>query len=447
MTLADLIDEKSRIIVGLEAAKRDGLPPDQIRRLANQAADLEREIAGLYLRANDVEKAVVNFISEASCLVDAGATSDAIRVYRSVISRSPTEKLKRWVQMQIDAILDDISRRPASSSSGNEYRLVERPFLDQLHALGWEVIDQGPGIPHDPVTSRRSSFRDVALKRVFCESIRKINLTVDGEERLTGGQLEELYERLTQVPGHSLLEANQQVFRHLLKTQVDANELTGEQYPEVKLIDFEHSRRNQFLAINQFRIDTPGQVKNFIIPGHRAVRERPAVRRRRVQGRQRRRRQPAARSFLQLMRYSDQREETRLAGLREGEPRLFHFNQLLVRTTGERPTTARSRPTEEEFFSPWNDIYPETYRTYSPPLGKERAQETTDPGDAGPGDPARPDPPLHRSSWRSTRCGSRWPAATSNTGRCGRSSSGCGRGRPRRTAPGSSGTPRGRASR
>ena len=32
----------------------------------------------------------------------------------------------------------------------SEYRFVEKPFLTQLQALGWEVIDQGEGIPKDP---------------------------------------------------------------------------------------------------------------------------------------------------------------------------------------------------------------------------------------------------------------------------------------------------------
>ena len=44
----------------------------------------------------------------------------------------------------------------------------------------------------------------------------------------------------------------------LYRSQVDVNEVTGEQYPNVKLIDFERPERNHFLAINQFRIDTPG---------------------------------------------------------------------------------------------------------------------------------------------------------------------------------------------
>jgi hypothetical protein len=34
----------------------------------------------------------------------------------------------------------------------------------------------------------------------------------------------------------------------------------------VRLIDFHHPENNRFHAINQFRIDTPGCVKAFIIP-------------------------------------------------------------------------------------------------------------------------------------------------------------------------------------
>jgi hypothetical protein len=44
------------------------------------------------------------------------------------------------------------------------------------------------------------------------------------------------------------------------------NELTGETDPVAQLIDFAHSERNVFHAINQFRIERPGCVKASIIP-------------------------------------------------------------------------------------------------------------------------------------------------------------------------------------
>lgn len=43
----------------------------------------------------------------------------------------------------------------------SDYLHVEKPFLDQLAALGWLVIDQGQSfIPSDPAGSQRASFRE-----------------------------------------------------------------------------------------------------------------------------------------------------------------------------------------------------------------------------------------------------------------------------------------------
>lgn len=67
-------------------------------------------------------------------------------------------------------------------------------------------------------------------------------------------------------PNTTLLEANEAIQKLLFKAQVDVNEKTGEYDPVVKLTDFAQPENNHFLAINQFRIDTPGCVKQFIIP-------------------------------------------------------------------------------------------------------------------------------------------------------------------------------------
>jgi type I restriction enzyme, R subunit len=53
----------------------------------------------------------------------------------------------------------------------SEYQLVEKPFLDQLAALGWEIIDHGPGIPQDPTISLRTNFRQVILPAIFRQQV------------------------------------------------------------------------------------------------------------------------------------------------------------------------------------------------------------------------------------------------------------------------------------
>ena len=57
------------------------------------------------------------------------------------------------------------------------------------------------------------------------------------------------------------------------------------------------------------------------------------------------------------------------------EPKLFHTNQFIIRTCGDHCEFGTVTSTEEEYFYPWRDIYPEKYRTYEKPLGKERQQE------------------------------------------------------------------------
>ncbi len=257
----------------------------------------------------------------------------------------------------------------------SEYKYVERPFLDQLDALGWEVIDQGEGFPTDPGKSHRNDFREIVLRDIFNQSVRAINTTDDGRPWLTDKQLEELFEQITHQPGKGLLEANETIQGLLYRTQVDENELTGEEDPNVKLIDFHRPEQNHFLAINQFRIDTPGGVKDCIIPDIVLfVNGLPLVVIECKDANQFTS-NPMNEAFKQLMRYSGQREETKQAGLREGEPKLFHTNQFIVRTSGEQADFGTITATDEEFFYPWRDIYPEEYRNYTPPLGKERRQE------------------------------------------------------------------------
>lgn len=237
----------------------------------------------------------------------------------------------------------------------SEYLHVEKPFLDQLAALDWEVVDQGTGmIPADPAASLRTSFRECLLPGVFRDAVRALNRLPDGRPWLTEAQLDDLVDQVQRQPNRSLLEANEAIQSLLFKAQVDRNELTGEADPVATLIDFAHPERNRFTAINQFRVDTPGGVKQFIIPDIVLfVNGLPlAVVECKLAGPTCA--NPLREAFVQLQRYRNGRAETAAVGLREGEPRLFHCNLLLIRSTGAAADYGTISSGEEHFHA-WKD--------------------------------------------------------------------------------------------
>ncbi|MEM8641058.1 MAG: HsdR family type I site-specific deoxyribonuclease [Cyanobacteria bacterium P01_G01_bin.54] len=248
----------------------------------------------------------------------------------------------------------------------SEYTEVEQPFLQQLHTLGWQIIDQGPQIPSDPTQSLRMSFRQWLLPQVFAQAVAALNVmpsdTADVASWLTPQQLQDLQDQILRQPNRTLLEANEAIQKLLFKAQVDVNEHTGEQDPIVKLIDFTHPAHNQFHAINQFRIDTPGCVKQFIIPDLvlfvngiplvvvECKKGSPTCA------------NPMAAAFEQLQRYMNQRPETARHGLREGEPRLFHTNLFIVRSTGSAADYGTITAGPEHFY-PWKTQWPQPEQT------------------------------------------------------------------------------------
>lgn len=234
----------------------------------------------------------------------------------------------------------------------SEYTEVEQPFLQQLTGLGWTSIDQGPDIPQDPTKSLRRNFRQWILPEVFASSVSRINTTAAGEEWLTQKQLQDLHDEILRQPNRTLLEANETIQKLLFKAQVDVNEVTGEQDPVVKLIDFANPENNTFHAINQFRVDTPGCVKQFIIPDIvlfvngiplivvECKKGGPTCA------------DPMFEAFEQLQRYMNQRKATKEHGLKEGEPKLFHTSMMIIRTCGLKADYGTFTSGLEHFF-PW----------------------------------------------------------------------------------------------
>lgn len=251
-----------------------------------------------------------------------------------------------------------------------EYVNVEKPFLEKLRLLGWQVIDQGIGIPQEPEKSLRENFKQVVLPAEFKNAVKKINTLPDGREWLTDKQLDQLLFDIQNFPGKSLHEANREIHRMLLKgTSVARNEVTGEQDPTVRLVDFKNYGNNAFIAINQFRLNTPGASRQGIIPDIVLFLNGMPVCV--VEAKDFDVAEPLSEAYLQITRYANTRDDD--YGVKEGEERLFHYNMFSIITHG-REARVGTISAEFDFYNNWVDIFPEEYRTVTYPPDEERQE-------------------------------------------------------------------------
>lgn len=245
-----------------------------------------------------------------------------------------------------------------------EYKNVELPFLEKLNNLGWEIINHGDnGIPQDPTISKRTSFKEVTLKENFKKAVNRIN-TIGGKPWLTNQQLEHIHEEVTALEkSHkALLEVNTEVFERLTgktKTTVAKNEVTGEQDALVKLIDFDDFDNNDFVAINQFRLDTPHGARKAIIPDIVLfVNGLPLCV---IECKDVDVADPLSEGINQIQRYANTRDDD--FGIKEGEEKLFHYNLFSIATHGEEARFGTITG-DFEYYLNWKDIFPAEYKTF-----------------------------------------------------------------------------------
>lgn len=259
----------------------------------------------------------------------------------------------------------------------SEYKMVEKPFLDQLKDLGWRIIEHDRNLPYpvEPKVSERQDFKEIVIKALFKNKVKDINrLEENGSTWLTEKQLDGFYNDITTTSSKSFIDSNKEIYDLIIKgTKADCNHLTGEEYPSVKFIDFKNFENNDFLAISQYRIDTPGKVKKFIVPDIvllingipvvviecKELSEFCA--------------EPMEEGITQLLRYMNRREEEG-SELLEGEEKLFYYNQFVVSTYSDEARYG-SVTSDYEHFLEWKDIYPEKNKKFNPPLGVECSQE------------------------------------------------------------------------
>lgn len=232
----------------------------------------------------------------------------------------------------------------------NEKEYVEEPLLRHLEKLGWTILRAGDEGKFDPVVTFRESFDEVFIESELKKALLKLN------PWLEENQVPELIRELTAVPSSGLIEANRWVLEKILENTSADNRKTGKHSETVRYIDFSDitkeapgGRKNSYLAISQFKVKIPG-TENHIIPdvvlfvnGLPLVLiecKSPAIA------------DPKSEAIEQLLRYQNRRGE-----IKEGNQRLFWFNQFVVATTRQKAFYSTITG-EFEHFIEWKDPFP-----------------------------------------------------------------------------------------
>ena len=246
-------------------------------------------------------------------------------------------------------------------SGGPEWEYVERPLLDQLKALGWSVLNWPAATSSDEV--ERSSDRAVLLEQRLRRQMFERHVDQSGNRWLDETRLNAAIAELRSMPaGTKLLEANRMSTELLLNgtTVTGLEGWDGGRNQTVNFIDWDHPENNDFLAVSQFTVATPGQqadirpdVTLFVNGIPLVVIEAKAPGKRATDG------------IEQLRRYANQRG----SATAEGSEQLFWTNQFTVATTFEKAVVGTFTALPEHYLA-WKDPHPVTLDELAAERGK-----------------------------------------------------------------------------
>lgn len=225
--------------------------------------------------------------------------------------------------------------------TSDEYDKVELPAIAQLQAMGWSYIN---GLQLTPAPSgEREYFREVVLEKRLATAIQRINPWISDEN------LRKVMREVTHPLTATLMEANQNFWNTLVNYQSVEQDLgKGRKGQTVKLIDFDNIANNEFLCVNQFKIE--GVNENIIPDILLFVNGLPLAI---IEAKSPYITNPMESGINQLRRYANRR--TPLED--EGCEKLFWYNQLMVSTHRDKAAVGTISSKVEHYLE-WKDAYP-----------------------------------------------------------------------------------------
>ncbi len=225
--------------------------------------------------------------------------------------------------------------------SGDEFLYSEKPALDQLQKIGWSYKDGREILPN--TFNLRDSLKEVILTPNIQQSIKRINPWINDEN------LRKIIRDIKLIQTSTLMEANQWLWEKLTQYfSVEQDLGKGRRGQTVKLIDFDEIHNNEFLCVNQYKVQGPIQyiIPDIILfvnglPLGVIECKSPYIT------------DPMEAGINQLLRYANLRNPEN----NEGCQKLFHYNQVMISThrDGARVGTISS---SYEYYLEWKDPFP-----------------------------------------------------------------------------------------
>ncbi len=137
--------------------------------------------------------------------------------------------------------------------------------------MGWLHVD---GADEDPGSGRkdyhllgRTDFQQTLLRDRLEAALRRLNRNDDGSEWLDDRRVDQAMSQLERPTARDFIAINEELHDKIVRG-VNVSGPDGEHERRARFIGFEPGDENEFIAVNQFRVDPPGAtgVSGFIVP-------------------------------------------------------------------------------------------------------------------------------------------------------------------------------------